>query len=115
MLNDCIFCKIVQKDIPSKVVYEDDMIMAFHDLNPVGPKHVLVIPKVHVASLNDLSQEHAAVMTHMSFKLKEIAEILGIAESGYRVVCNCGADAGQEVAHLHYHVIGGRNMQWPPG
>jgi len=114
-MSDCIFCKIISKEIPSNVVYEDDKILAFHDLNPAAPKHVLVIPKVHFESLNDMKAEHAEVMTHMTLKIKEIAGILDIAESGYRVVCNCGDNAGQEVKHLHYHVIGGRNLQWPPG
>jgi histidine triad (HIT) family protein len=114
-MSDCIFCKIVSKEIPSNVVYEDDMIMAFHDLNPAAPSHVLVIPKVHFESLNDMTAEHAEVVAHLNLKLKDIASTLGIAQSGYRVVCNCGSDAGQEVKHLHYHVLGGRNLQWPPG
>jgi len=114
-MSDCIFCKIIDKEIPSNVVYEDDKILAFHDLNPTAPKHALVIPKVHFSSLNEMTKEHTEVMSHLTLKLKEIAELLGIAESGYRVVCNCGDAAGQEVKHLHYHVIGGRNLQWPPG
>ncbi len=114
-MSDCIFCKIINKEIPSKVVYEDEKILAFHDLNPTAPKHVLVIPKVHFESLNEMTSEHAEVMAYLTLKLKEIAGLIGIAESGYRVVCNCGADGGQEVKHLHYHVIGGRKLQWPPG
>lgn len=114
-MSDCIFCKIVSKEIPSNAVYEDDMILAFHDLNPQAPTHVLVIPKVHFESFNDMTEEHAEVMGHMTLKIKEIANKLGIAESGYRVVCNCGDDGGQEVKHLHYHLLGGRKLQWPPG
>lgn len=114
-MSDCIFCKIVDKEIPSKTVYEDDKIMAFHDLNPQAPTHVLVIPKVHFESFNEMTEDHADVMGHMSLKLKEIAKELGIDESGYRVVCNCGEDGGQEVKHLHYHLLGGRNLKWPPG
>lgn len=114
-MSDCIFCKIVNKEIPANVVYEDEKILAFHDLNPVAPEHVLVIPKVHFMSLSDMKPEHSEVVGHLTLKLQEIASTLGIAESGYRVVCNCGDDAGQEVKHLHYHLIGGRNLQWPPG
>ncbi len=114
-MSDCIFCKIANKEIPSKTVYEDDKIMAFHDLNPQAPIHVLVIPKTHFESYNDMNAEHAEVMGYLTLKLKEIANILGIADSGYRVVCNCGDDAGQEVKHLHYHLLGGRNLKWPPG
>ncbi len=114
-MSDCIFCKIINKEIPSNVVYEDDKILAFHDLNPAAPKHVLVIPKVHFASLNEMTAEHAEIMAHLTLKIQEIASELGVAEGGYRVVCNCGDQAGQEVQHLHYHLLGGRNLQWPPG
>jgi len=114
-MSDCIFCKIVEKEIPSKVVYEDEKILAFHDLNPQAPTHVLVIPKVHFESFNEMTEEHMDLMGHMTLKLKEIATGLGIAQSGYRVVCNCGDDGGQEVKHLHYHLLGGRSLQWPPG
>lgn len=114
-MSDCIFCKIIDKEIPSKVVYEDDKILAFHDLNPQAPQHVLIIPKVHFSSLNEMTEEHSEIMAHMTLKLKDIASQLGVAEDGYRVVCNCGDQAGQEVKHLHYHLLGGRNLQWPPG
>lgn len=115
MLNlDCIFCKIVNGEIPADVVYEDDLMMAFRDLNPVSPQHVLLIPKKHIVSLNDVQSEDHKLVGHMICKVKEIAETLGI-ESGYRLVSNCGEDGGQTVGHLHFHLGGGRKFTWPPG
>jgi histidine triad (HIT) family protein len=110
----CIFCKIASGDIPSKKVHEDDDVVAFHDLNPQAPTHVLVIPRKHVASLNDASEEDRALLGRILLQTREIAEEQGIA-SGYRVVNNCGASAGQSVFHIHFHLLGGRAMGWPPG
>jgi histidine triad (HIT) family protein len=114
-MSDCIFCKIANKEIPANVVYEDDKILAFHDLSPVAPQHVLIIPKVHIESMNDLSEESATVVGHIFTKVKDVAKQLGISDSGYRVVSNCGGEGGQTVGHLHFHLAGGRQMQWPPG
>lgn len=113
-MENCIFCKIGQKQIPATVVYEDDQLLAFKDLNPVAPVHVLIIPKVHLNSLNDVTPEQIPLVGHLLNTVKTIAETCGI-QDGYRLVSNCGADGGQTVEHLHFHLVGGRPMQWPPG
>lgn len=112
---DCIFCKIVAGEIPSNKVYEDDKILAFRDLSPEAPQHVLVIPKKHIASLAEAKEEDLELLGYIQIKISEIAEILGVKESGFRVVANTGDEGGQTVHHIHYHVLGGRFMQWPPG
>ena len=112
---DCIFCKIVSGDIPSNKVYEDDKILAFRDLDPKAPEHVLIIPKIHIASLNEAEESHLELLGYIQVKVKEIAKKLSINETGYRVVANTGDEGGQTVGHLHYHLLGGRLMQWPPG
>jgi histidine triad (HIT) family protein len=112
--DQCIFCKIVAGEIPSKKVHEDDDVFAFHDLNPQAPVHVLVVPRKHIASLNDASEEDRALLGRILLSVRELAERLGVA-SGYRVVNNCGASAGQSVFHVHFHLLGGRAMGWPPG
>lgn len=109
----CLFCKIAAKQIPSKVLFEDDDVLAFHDINPVAPTHVLVIPKAHIASLADSKAEHADLMGKLLLATARAAREVGL--ESYRVVANTGADAGQSVFHLHLHVIGGRPMAWPPG
>ncbi|MCM8899833.1 histidine triad nucleotide-binding protein [Caldicoprobacter algeriensis] len=114
-MDGCIFCKIVDKQIPSRIVYEDDSILAFHDIDPKAPVHVLVIPKQHITSINEVTQENSQVIAHIFATMPKIAQQLGIKDSGYRVVVNCGKDAGQAVNHLHYHVLGGRSLTWPPG
>ncbi|MBE6030406.1 MAG: histidine triad nucleotide-binding protein [Firmicutes bacterium] len=113
-MADCIFCMIANKEIPSNIAYEDDQIVCFHDLEPQAPVHVLIIPKKHIASLDDVTADDAALLGHIMTKVKEIAEILGL-ENGYRVVNNCGEDGMQTVKHLHFHLLGKRKMQWPPG
>lgn len=113
-MEDCIFCKIGKKEIPSTVVYEDEHLLAFKDLNPVAPVHVLIIPKVHMNSLNAVTPDHVTLMGHLLSTVKTIARECGIPE-GYRLVSNCGIEAGQTVEHLHFHLVGGRPMQWPPG
>lgn len=113
-MADCIFCKIADKDIPSKTVYEDDQIIVFHDLEPQAPVHVLIIPKKHIASMDDLAEEDGELIAHLMLKIKEIAKELGL-EKGYRLVNNCGEDGLQTVKHLHFHLLGKRKMTWPPG
>ena len=112
---DCIFCKIAAGEIPSKKVYEDDEILGFYDLDPQAPVHVLFIPKTHFASADELNLEYCAVVGRIFARAAEVARRLGVAEGGYRIVNNCGKDGGQTVSHLHFHLLGGRSMQWPPG
>ena len=113
-MSDCIFCKIASGDIPSNKVYEDDQILAFYDLDPQAPVHVLVIPKKHLDSLSAATEEDAPLLSHILLKVKDIAAELGL-ENGYRVVINTGDDGGQTVKHLHVHILGRRAMAWPPG
>lgn len=113
-MADCIFCAIANKEIPSNIVYEDDKILCFKDLEPQAPVHVLIIPKKHIASLDDVKDEDAELMAHIMLKVKEIAQILEL-ENGYRLVNNCGEDGFQTVKHLHFHLLGKRKMTWPPG
>lgn len=112
---DCIFCKIAQKHIPAEIVYEDDKIIAFKDISPAAPIHILFISKEHIDSVNDLDDEHKDLIGHIFIKIKEVARELKIADEGYRIVNNCGSLGGQTVNHIHFHLIAGRQMQWPPG
>jgi histidine triad (HIT) family protein len=114
-MDECIFCKIINKDIPAKVVYEDDRILAFDDINPQAPVHVLLIPKEHFASLNDIPEEKGDLLGHILSKARQVASDKGIIESGYRIILNTARDSGQDVFHIHFHVLGGRRMTWPPG
>lgn len=114
-MENCIFCKIIKGEIPSEKVYEDELILAFKDISPEAPTHVLVVPKKHIKSLNQLSKEDSAIIAHIYIKVKELAKKLDIDEKGYRVVTNCGEQGGQTVDHIHFHLLGGRNLQWPPG
>ena len=111
----CLFCKIASKQIPSKLVFEDDDLLAFHDINPVAPTHILVIPKQHITSLGEATAEHQALLGKLLLAARRAAEEAGLLESGFRVVLNTGANAGQSVFHVHLHVLGGRGMAWPPG
>lgn len=113
-MSDCIFCKIISKEIPGNIAYEDDRILAFHDLEPQAPVHVLIVPKKHIASLDDVAQEDAELLGYLMSKVKDIAAGLGL-ENGYRVVINTGEDGFQTVKHLHIHLLGKRKMTWPPG
>lgn len=113
-MSDCIFCKLKDKEIPTDVVYEDEKIFCFRDADPQAPVHVLMIPKKHIASIDDVSEEDEALTGHMMLKIKEVAARLGL-ENGYRVVINCGEDGMQTVKHLHLHILGKRKMTWPPG
>jgi histidine triad (HIT) family protein len=111
----CLFCRIVAGEIPASKVYEDDQILAFNDINPQAPMHVLVVPKEHVATVNDLAEGHDELVGTMLRRAAAIARERGYDGSGYRAVFNCNAQAGQTVFHLHLHVLGGRPMGWPPG
>lgn len=111
---ECIFCKIVNSEIPCNKVYEDEKVLAFYDLDPQAPKHVLIIPKEHISSINEINSENSDIISHIFEIIKILAEKLELVD-GYRVVSNCGEDGGQTVKHLHFHLLGGRTMQWPPG
>ena len=112
---DCLFCKIVNGTIPATLVYQDALVVAFDDINPQAPHHKLIIPHKHIASLNALQEEDNALISHMIHTAKKLAKELDIADEGYRIVVNCNAGAGQTVFHLHLHLLGGRQMTWPPG
>ena len=114
-MTDCLFCKIVSGDIPAEKVFENDSVLAFRDLNPQAPLHVLVIPKKHIATINELGHKDAALIGEMYLAAKQIAADNGLSERGYRTVMNCNEEAGQSVFHIHLHVLGGRAMSWPPG
>jgi len=114
-MTDCLFCKMVAGEIQPDVVYEDDEILAFRDVNPQAPVHILVIPKRHIATTNDLESEDAALVGNMVLAAKQIAVQEGIDERGYRTLINCNREAGQSVFHIHLHLLGGRAMGWPPG
>lgn len=111
----CIFCKIANKEIPSKIVYEDEKVLAFHDINPQAPFHILVIPKKHLSTLLELTEEDKELIGHIYLVINKIAKDLGFAERGFRVVVNCKEEAGQTVFHIHFHILAGRPMDWPPG
>ena len=115
MSKDCLFCKIVKGEISAKKVYEDDHFFAFHDIAPQAPVHVLVIPKEHIATLDDLAPANASLLGEMTILISRLARDLGLVEGGYRVVTNCGEGAGQSVFHIHCHLLGGRPMNWPRG
>ena len=114
-MTDCLFCKIIDGDIPGDIVYENDKVLAFKDINPIAPVHILVIPKEHIATLNDLEEKHTQTMGELFLAAKKIASEKGFSESGYRTVFNCNKDAQQTVFHIHLHLIAGRQMSWPPG
>ena len=114
-MSDCIFCKIVDGSIPAEKVFENDDLIAFEDLNPVAPVHVLVIPKRHVATLNDIEDGDASMLGQLFLAAKKIAAERGLSDDGYRTVVNCMSGAGQSVFHIHLHLLGGRPFQWPPG
>jgi histidine triad (HIT) family protein len=111
----CLFCNIVLGKTPADIVFQNDHVVAFKDIRPVAPVHVLVIPKSHIPGIHDATVEHAGALGEVLLAARDVAEKLGLANGGYRLVVNQGADAGQSVFHLHCHVIGGRSMAWPPG
>ena len=114
-MSDCLFCKIIAGDIPSTKIYEDDMMLAFRDIDPQAPEHVIIIPKAHIASANEISEDNVKYIAHIWTMIPKIAKDLGIDEKGYRVVNNCGKDGGQTVHHIHFHLMGGREFGWPAG
>lgn len=114
-MSNCLFCRIAGREIPASIVYEDDRVLAFDDINPRAPAHVLVIPKRHVASLNDLGPEDDALVGELVRRAAAIASDRGLSSTGFRTVFNTGGDAGQTVFHIHLHLLGGRAMTWPPG
>lgn len=114
-MSDCIFCKIINGEIPSEKLYEDDKVLAFNDINPEAPVHFLVIPKKHIKNINEITEEDSVIIAHVFKVIKKITQDLGISEDGYRVVTNIGQNGGQTVDHMHFHILGGRNLVWPPG
>ena len=112
---DCLFCKIIQGEIPSAKVYEDETVYAFLDIDPQAPTHIILVPKEHIASANELNDENAGIVGHIFAVAAKLAADRGFAENGYRIVNNCGRDGGQTVGHLHFHLLAGRNLGWPPG
>ena len=114
-MNDCLFCKIILKEIPSDVVYENNHILAFRDINPQAPTHIMIIPKEHISTLNKLEKIHQALAGEILLASALLADCEGIAKSGYRTVFNCNKNGGQTVYHIHLHLLGGRKMTWPPG
>lgn len=112
---DCLFCRMVSGEIAVDRVYEDEHVLAFNDINPQAPTHVLIIPRVHIATVNDLQPEHHVLAGRLYTVAARVARERGVADSGYRLVMNCNADGGQSVYHIHLHLLAGRRMQWPPG
>lgn len=115
MTVDCLFCKIANDQIPATKVYQDESVIAFRDINPQAPLHVLIVPRRHVATTNDLGAEDGPLLASLFNVARQIAAAEGVAESGYRLVFNCNADGGQSVYHIHLHLLGGRPLAWPPG
>ena len=114
-MDDCLFCKIVNREIPSEIVFENDRILAFRDIEPQAPVHILIIPKKHIITTNDLEDSHKELIGEMMLTAKDLAKEYGIADEGYRTVFNCNRGGGQAVYHIHLHLLGGRQMNWPPG
>jgi len=114
-MDECLFCRIARREIPSRVVHEDDLCIAFEDIHPQAPMHTLVIPRRHIATLNDLDASDASLVGHLVLVARRLAVGRGYGGSGYRLVANCQAGAGQSVFHIHFHVLGGRPLAWPPG
>ena len=114
-MEDCIFCKIASGRIPTEKVYEDDRAVAFRDINPSAPQHVLIVPREHIVSVNEVSAANEGLIGHLFSAAAKVAKKLGVDETGYRCVISTGPDAGQLVMHLHIHLLGGRKLDWPPG
>ena len=114
-MPDCLFCKIIDGDIPSNVVFENADVLAFRDISPQAPTHILIIPRRHISTINDIGDDDRELVGSLFTAAKEIAAAEGLSEDGYRVVMNCGEGAGQSVFHIHLHLLGGRGLGWPPG
>lgn len=114
-MEDCLFCKIINGQIPSKKLYEDETVYAFYDIEPQAPVHFLIVPKQHIASTNEINDSNSEIIGHVFRVAAKLCNQLGIAQDGYRIVNNCGKNGGQTVGHLHFHVLGGRLLAWPPG
>jgi len=114
-MTDCLFCKIRDGEIPGDIVFEDDHVLAFNDVNPQAPVHILIIPKKHISTINDLDSDNEQVMGKLFSVAKKLAHEKGVSDEGYRLVTNCNAGAGQTVFHIHMHLLAGRAMNWPPG
>ncbi|HEK85371.1 MAG: histidine triad nucleotide-binding protein [Candidatus Saccharicenans sp.] len=114
-MSNCLFCQIARKEIPAKIVYEDEEIIAFDDIRPQAPVHTLIIPREHISTLKEVSEEQSALLGRILLKARAIAAQKGIDQSGFRLVLNTGPDSGQEIFHLHFHLLGGRRLGWPPG
>jgi histidine triad (HIT) family protein len=115
MSDDCLFCKIIAGELPATIIYQDEKVMAFRDLYPKAPTHILIVPRKHLATLNDMQEGDKELMGHIAYVAKQLAKELGISESGYRILMNCNGDGGQVVFHIHMHLLGGRLLKWPPG
>ncbi|MCL2833992.1 MAG: histidine triad nucleotide-binding protein [Treponema sp.] len=113
--DDCIFCKIIRGEIPSKKIFEDEQMLAFYDIDPKAPVHFIVIPKRHISNLSETKAGDTEILGSLVFKAQELAAKLGCGENGFRLVINCKSDGGQTVDHLHIHILGGRSLKWPPG
>ncbi len=114
-MPECIFCKIAKGDIPANKVYEDDKVVAFNDVSPQSPTHILIIPKEHIPSTNNIDESNSHIISHIFVVINKIAKEKGLDSQGYRIVNNCGEFGGQTVEHIHFHLLGGRQLQWPPG
>ena len=114
-MQDCLFCNIIERKIDSNIIFEDDLVIAFDDIAPQAPVHKLIVPKQHIATLNDICADDAPLIGHMVNIAKQLATELEVAETGYRTIFNCNAGGGQMVFHIHLHLLGGRQMHWPPG
>ena len=112
---DCLFCKIAKKEIPSQIVFENKDIVAFRDIAPQAPVHILIIPRKHIPGMNEITLQDGGLLSQIQLVARELAKKENISEDGYRLVANCGSNAGQAVLHLHYHLLGGRKFTWPPG
>lgn len=114
-MSDCLFCKIIEGNIPADIVFENDDVLAFRDVNPHAPTHILIIPRIHISTTNDLTENHELIMGRLFSAAKIIAAQEGVSDDGYRMVVNCNEKAGQTVFHIHMHLLAGRSMSWPPG
>jgi histidine triad (HIT) family protein len=114
-MSDCLFCNIVNNKINASITYQDETVIAFKDINPKAPHHILIIPRKHIATINDISEQDTALIGKLVQTAKKIAQQLNIADNGYRLVFNCNQDGGQEVYHIHLHLLGGCQLHWPPG